>query len=159
MSKCADWLGTAVAGAIPALVKLLGSDSEAVQCGAATAFGNLAGSAATPQASAETAIKPLVALLDSRSPPVQLQAAAALSTLASNHPANQEAIIQAGAISRLKPLLDSKSLAMRAQAHAAFCNLASSTDQVPTRQAAAFEDKSAPPGTPAGAEDAALRGT
>ena len=41
MCKCADWLGTAFAGAIPPLVALLGSRNEAVQQAAVSALRNL----------------------------------------------------------------------------------------------------------------------
>jgi vacuolar protein 8 len=117
----------AAAGAIPALVHLLASDSSAVRGKAAWALGSLADGHAQSQAAiaAAGAIPALVQLLRPASSTfVQRAAASALSSLAAEHTPNQAAIAVAGALPLLVQLQGSTDASVRAHASAALFHLA-----------------------------------
>jgi vacuolar protein 8 len=123
----------AAAGAIPALVHLLASDSSAVREYAAWALGDLAHGHAQSQAAiaAAGAIPGLVQLLRSASlhltyifTYIQRAAAGALGDLAEGHTPNQSAIAAAGAVPLLVQLQGSTDAEVRANATTALLHLA-----------------------------------
>jgi HEAT repeat protein len=119
----------AAAGAIPALVHLLASDSPEVRAYVAQALGSLARGHPQSQAAiaAAGAIPGLVQLLRPASttdPLVQRAAAGALGDLAAEHTPNQSAIAAAGAVPLLVQLQGSTDAEVRANATAALLHLA-----------------------------------
>eukprot|EP00887_Chlorella_sp_A99_P006091 scaffold22.g6091.t1 len=134
----------AAAGAIPALVLLLGATAEATQEDAAGVLVRLCfhSSANCEAIAASGALPPLVRLLDASAEATQEAAARALAHLCCGSPASQDAIAAAGAIPALVRLLG----ATLADTHnAAAGALASICCDNPTNQEAIAAAGSIPP--------------